>query len=326
MVTGATGFLGGAVARPLVREGYRVRALGRDRAALAALAACGMDARAVALDDGAAMGDACADAHAIVHAGALSSPWGAAADFYRANVVGTSRLFGAARARAAPNARVVYVSSPSVYFRYADQLDVREDTPFPDVTPSPYVATKREAEQLARAEAQEGGNVITLRPRAIFGPGDSSLLPRLLRAASTKRLRVIGDGNTIADLTYIDNVVDAVLLALQASADYAGRCYNITNGEPIRLWDVIATMCAAYGAPLQAGAIPRSFAMAVARGMEATSRTGLTRREPLLTRYSVAVLSYSQTLSIAAAMRDLGYHPRVGMADAITRTVPTPQR
>lgn len=321
VVTGATGFLGGAVARRLARDGYHVRALGRRASALQALVDEGLDARAIALDDVTAMHDACAGAHGIVHAGALSSPWGTTDDFLRANVEGTRCVLDAARQRADAQVRVVHISSPSVYFRYADQLDIPEDLPHPVDAPTPYITTKRAAERLVRTATQEGLSVVGLRPRALFGPGDTSLLPRLLRAARSGRLRVIGDGRTIADLTYIDNAVDAVVCALQTRPTRPAPFYNITNGEPVSLWDVIAEFCAAHGAPLQAGRIPRGVAMTVARAMEFASRSGLSRSEPLLTRYSVAVLSYSQTLSIDAARRELGYAPRVSMRDAIAQTL-----
>lgn len=321
VVTGATGFLGGAVTRRLVADGYRVRALGRNATELAALATLGAEARAVALDDADAMHAACDGAQVIVHAGALSSPWGNADAFERANVNGTRNVLSAARSAAAPNVRVVHVSSPSVYFRFADQLQVTESASQSADAPTPYIRTKRRAEQLVVEAAREGLSVIGLRPRALFGPGDTSLLPRLLRAARSGRLRVIGDGDTVADLTYIDNVVDAVLLAMQAPLVQAAPFYNITNGEPVQLWDVIGEFCAAHGTPLAAGRIPRNVAMTIARAMELASRTGLSRTEPLLTRYSVAVLSYSQTLSIDAARHDLGYEPRVKMRDAIARTL-----
>ena len=309
----------------LAGDGHHVRAIGRRASALADLASLGIETRAVALEDADAVADACANAHAVVHAAALSSPWGNAIDFHRANVTGTQHVLRAAQLRGAPGARVVHISSPSVYFRFADQFDVKEDAPFPRTTPSPYIATKRAAELLVSAAARDGLDVIGLRPRAIFGPGDSSLLPRLLRAAATGRLRVIGDGRTIADLTYIDNVVDAVLLALDAPKDFAGRFYNITNGEPVRLWDVIGELCAAHNTPVQLGTLPRALAMTIAQLMEVAARLRRGAAEPLLTRYSVAVLSYSQTLSIEAAAKDLRYEPRVGMREAIARTLP-PQR
>ncbi len=320
VVTGATGFLGGAVARRLLVDGYRVVALGRREHALSALTALGAETRVATLEDARAIADACAGADAIVHAGALSSPWGRIAEFECANVTGTRNVLAAARSRAAREVRVVHISSPSVYFRFADQLDVREDAAPSQVTPTPYIATKRAAEQLVRDAAQDGLSVVALRPRALFGPGDTSLLPRLLRAARAGRLRVIGDGRTLADLTYIDNVVDAVMGALCANVTRQ-LFYNITNGEPVQLWNVIAQFCEAHGAPLTAGRLPRGAAMALATIMEAAARAIPQRGEPLLTRYSVAVLSYSQTLSIDAARRDLHYAPRVSMADAIARTL-----
>ncbi len=318
VVTGATGFLGGAVVARLHAMGVPVRALGRNASALAALQAGGVDARAVALDDRDAMLTACAEASAILHCGALSAPWGRYADFEAANVHGTAHVLEAARQS---GARVVCISSPSVYFRFLDREMLREDAAQDGDAPTPYITTKRAAERLVNAAVADGVWVVGLRPRALFGPGDTTLLPRLLRAARSGRLRVIGDGKTLADLTYIDNAVDAVLAALNAPVHCRGRWYNITNGEPHRLWEVLSTLCAMLDAPLRSGRIPRSVAMAVATLLERIAARRSDYPEPVLTRYSVAVLSYHQTLDIGAARRDLGYEPRVSMVEGLGRTV-----
>lgn len=318
VVTGATGFLGGAVAARLRAMGVPVRALGRNRAVLAALQAGGVDARSVALDDRDAMLAACADARAILHCGALSSPWGRLADFEAANVRGTAHVLESARQS---GARVVHISSPSVYFRFGDREMLREDAAQDGDAPTPYIATKRAAERLVNAAVVDGVWAIGLRPRALFGPGDTTLLPRVLRAARSGRLRIIGDGQTRADLTYIDNAVDAVLAALDAPDACCGRWYNVTNGEPHRLWEVLGTLCGMLDAPLQSGRIPRGVAMTVATLLERVAARRSGYPEPILTRYGVAVLSYHQTLDIRSAQTELGYQPRVSMFDGLIRTI-----
>jgi nucleoside-diphosphate-sugar epimerase len=206
-----------------------------------------------------------------------------------------------------------------VYFGTSPLLNVREDAPLPKPL-SHYAATKRLAEAaVARAHAA-GLPVISLRPRAIFGPGDNVLLPRLIRQLQTGRLRIIGDGNNVADLTYIDNVLDALLLCADAPAGVLGRTYNITNGETIRLWDMVRRLCAALGYPPPHQHLSQNAALAIAGALEAAYAL-LPGREPPLTRYTVRMLSQDATLDISAARRELGYVPRVSLEDGLQRFV-----
>lgn len=159
---------------------------------------------------------------------------------------------------------------------------------------------------------------VILRPKAIFGPGDTSLLPRLLVAAQSNRLPQIGNGANRVDLTYVDNVVNAILSALERS-EVAGGVYTITNGESPCLWDVIRYVLRELGLNDRLRRVPYAAAYAAAACMEAKS--ALTGREPLLTRYTVAVLGRTQTYDISAARRDLHYTPQVSVANGIERTI-----
>jgi 2-alkyl-3-oxoalkanoate reductase len=159
---------------------------------------------------------------------------------------------------------------------------------------------------------------VIVRPKAIFGPGDAALLPRLISAARQKRLPQIGNGRNLVDLTYVENVVHALLLALDAGAA-VGKTYTITNDEHVPLWDVIQAVLHRLSLPAHLRSIPLSVALAAAALME--MRAARTGKEPLLTRYSAMILGRTQTYDIGAARLDLGYTPCVSVADGIERTL-----
>ena len=159
---------------------------------------------------------------------------------------------------------------------------------------------------------------VILRPKAIFGPGDTSLLPRLIAAAQRNRLPQIGNGANRVDLTYVDNVVHAITLSL-TQAEASGGIYTITNGESPRLWDVIQRVLRELGLNDRLRQVPYHVAYAIAACMEAKS--ALTGREPLLTRYIVAVLGQTQTYDISAARCDLNYAPQVSLEDGLEHTI-----
>lgn len=314
LVTGATGFLGGRLARNLATEGFTVRAIGRRLSVLEELSRRGIETQRVDLRDRDAVAAACAGIDVVVHAGALSAPWGRRSDFFDTNVAGTEHVINGCRRHGV--SRLVHVSSPSVIFDGKDVVDATEDAPFPRRFLSLYSLTKKLAEDAVRGAA--GLETVIIRPKAIFGPGDTTLLPRLLAAGRAGRLPQIGDGTNLVDLTYVDNVVHALRLAI-AQPDAAGRTFTITNGQPVRLWDVIRQMLATAGCSIGRRKIPYPVAYAAAALMEARAR--LTGTEPLLTRYSVAILARTQTYSIDAARRWLGYEPIVTMEEGLNRTL-----
>lgn len=310
VITGATGFLGGALARRLLQQGADVISLGRNETTGASF---GEAFRQVDLNDLPRMIEVMKDASTVFHCGALSSPWGRANDFERANVQGTASVIEACKM--GDVSRLVHVSTPSIYFRHHDGLNIREDATLPEPV-NDYARTKLAAEKLVEAS---GLPAVILRPRAIFGPGDTTILPRLVRAMQAGKLRMIGDGNNLSDLTYIDNAVDALLLAGTASDVVLGKKFNITNGQPVRLWDAIRSVAALLDLKLRPGRIPRTVAMGIATAMEAVCKLGRISREPMLTRYGVGVLTASQTLDISAACLELGYVPAITVEEGLRR-------
>ncbi|HVK05872.1 MAG TPA: NAD-dependent epimerase/dehydratase family protein [Armatimonadaceae bacterium] len=316
LVTGATGFVGSHLVRALLARGNRVCALGRDFGPVADLVAAGAEPLRADLRDREAVVAACAGGvDAVYHVGALSAPWGKRADFEAVNVGGTEAVVEGCRRHGVR--RLVYVSSPSVLFDGRDHEDLTDDAPYPRRFASVYSRTKKEGEDRVNA-ARDALECVILRPKAVFGPGDRALLPRVISAARRRRLPQIGDGRNRVDLTCIDNVVDALLLAADAPAA-VGRTYTITNGEPVLLWDVIRDLLRRLGVPADLPAVPLPAALAAAAVMEATA--AVTGREPTLTRYSALILARTQTHDISAARRDLGYHPRVSVAEGLERAI-----
>lgn len=318
LVTGGTGFLGQHLARGLLAKGHNVRLLGRNFATVGTkrLVADGAEPIEADLRNREAVQAACADVEAVCHVGALSSPWGRRVDFYDINVGGTEAVLAGCLAHGVR--RLVYISSPSVVFDGRDQRLVTEDAPYPRRFPSVYSWTKKLGEDRVRLAAAQGLETVILRPKAIFGPGDQALLPRLIDAARQQRLPQIGDGRNLVDLTYVENVVHAIMLALD-SQSAIGNIYTITNDAHVPLWDVIRLVLERLKLSTDLRRIPLPVALAAAALME--TRASLTGKEPLLTRYSAAILARTQTYDISAAKRDLGYTPRIPIADGIQCTL-----
>jgi nucleoside-diphosphate-sugar epimerase len=318
LVTGGTGFLGWHLTRALLAQGHHVRMMGRDFAAAADLVAAGATPARADLRDREAVLAACAGVEAVCHVGALSAPWGRRADFYAINVGGTQAVLEGCRQHGVR--RLVFVSSPSVVFDGRDQRDLTEAAPYPQRFASVYSLTKKLGEDLvnAAARADTGLRAVILRPKALFGPGDRALLPRLIDAASRRRLPQIGDGSNLVDLTYVENAAHAIALALTAEVP-SGRTYTITNGEHVRLWAAIRAVLRRLALPAELRTVPLPLALAASGLMEL--RAAVTGREPLLTRYSATILARTQTYDIAAARRDLGYVPPVAFAEGMERTL-----
>jgi|GEM_PF-10987 len=313
LVTGATGFTGGVLIRHLgtLLGNDRLIGTGRNPTKLAALATEGFHVEQGDLADADFRPASFQTVDALVHCAALSSPWGPRELFWRENVLATTRLLDQLPACR----RVVYISTPSVYVDFRDRLNVREDEALPKRFVNAYAASKFEAEHVVLARRQT--HRVVLRPRAIIGPGDTTLFPRLLRAHQAGRLRRIGDGRTLSDFVSVRNVAHAVALALASNrSDTDGEVFNLTNGEPQLLWPLIERTLAEVGSTEPLRAIPYGIAQAVATATELVHKT-FKLPEPTLTRYGVSALYHSMTLDISKARDRLGYAPQESTAQTL---------
>jgi nucleoside-diphosphate-sugar epimerase len=313
MVTGATGFLGGHLCRALLDRGGKVLALGRNPIAAEAITKLGASFLPLDLSQADALSKAATGVDCIFHCAALSSPWGRYKEFYETNVTGTRNLLRAAGA--AGVRRFVHVSSPSIYFDFRDRLEISEDDKLPKRQVNAYAQTKLLAEREVDKAFASGLPVITIRPRAIFGPRDTAIIPRLLRANRERFIPTLRGGGALCDMTHVANVVHAMLLCADTSDRNLGDKYNITNGEPVVLQKFLRELFSELGEPYNGKRLPLGATLAAATLSEILHRYLFFGREPALTRYSIGVLAYNQTLDISKANERLGYEPVVSLED-----------
>lgn len=311
LITGATGFLGGTVLRMLQAQGRPMLAQGRNPARLA-----GLGVPVLRWDLTRPLPDIpeLAEVDAVVHCAALSSPFGRLADFHAANVAGTAAVLALAQRLGVR--RFVHISSPSVLFAPRDQLALDETAPLPPPF-TPYARTKAEAEALVLAAT--GLSPVLLRPRGLYGAGDTALLPRLLQAARTRPLPLFRGGRARIDLTHVEDAGAAILAALDAGPEAASQIFHISGGEVLPVTEIASRACARAGVPLRWRRMPLAPALLAAGAMERLAlMTGA--REPAVTRYGLALFAYAQSLDISKARRLLGWSPRIPFAEGLERS------
>jgi nucleoside-diphosphate-sugar epimerase len=165
-----------------------------------------------------------------------------------------------------------------------------------------------------------------LRPHLIWGPGDQHLLPRLVDRARKGQLRQVGDGQNLIDAVFVENAAAAHLFAadrLAPGAAVCGKAYFISNGEPVNCWDWINELLALYGVPPIRSRVPYRVAYAAGAALEGLWTLLGRTDEPRMTRFLAAQLATSHYFDISAARRDLGYEPRISMAEGLKRLAAT---
>ena len=172
----------------------------------------------------------------VVHAGALSSAWGAYKDFHEANVLGTINMLKACTIHGVK--RLVFISSPSIYTSKIDRLNIIEEDLDLNSQLSYYIQTKLIAEKVIRQWSKGGFQKVIIRPRGLFGIGDTSVIPRLMRANAKSGLPLFNNGDNLVDITYVENAAHSIFLAMTVDG-IDGGIYNITNGQPMTFKSIL---------------------------------------------------------------------------------------
>ncbi|MFQ5457388.1 MAG: NAD-dependent epimerase/dehydratase family protein [Myxococcota bacterium] len=316
LVTGGTGFLGGHLAERLVSRGDKVRALVRSTSDTTLLRGLGVELAQGDITDPASLREAARGIEIVYHAAALASDWGSYAQFHRVNAEGTGHVIDACRDQGVR--RLVHVSTQSVVFAFDDHLGTDESRPIPARHRDPYSATKAEAEKMVLAA--HGGDLFTtaLRPHIIWGPRDTTVLPRIEALARRKQLVLVGGGQVRTSLSYVDNVIDALLLCAERDAA-GGEAFFAVDREPVTISDFVSGLCEAVGAPPPSGSIPYGVAFSVATVLEWIWRLLRKQSPPPISRYGVAVMGRNTVFSREKARRLLDYTPAVGFEEGMRR-------
>lgn len=313
LITGATGFLGGYAVQEFLAHGYKVVAHGRNPGALERLRGMGA---AIVPGELAQLARLQLPVDIVVHAAALSSPWGKWADFEESNVSGTRHAAEFVERNGVP--RLVFVSSPSIYADKGDKLGIREDHPVRSRPLSSYIRSKIAAEALL-LEAHRAGRVpelLTIRPRGLIGAGDTSVAPRLLQAYKKVGVPLFGGGRNLVELTAVENAALALRLAAEAP-NAKGQVYNITNGQPRPFKELLEILFRDLGLPPKYLRANAAVFYALGGLLEGICRVLPANPEPPLSRYMVSTIAYSQTLDITLARKDLGYEAVVDVEHAL---------
>ena len=307
LVTGATGGLGQALCAALRHQGRAVRATGRSLKVGRHLQAIGCEF--VAADLAAPIvPELTQEVGTVFHLAALSKPWGSKREFEAINVQATENLLAAARNSGCRT--FIYASTPSIFTTGRDQLNITEDDPVAAPMSNYYANTKYRAERIVLAAHDPAFATAALRPRAIVGPHDTVLLPRLLRAARRGFMPLPRDGEALIEITDVRDVVSAFLAAEDRISDASGCAFNVSGGHPLKLKRLLEIVFDELGLSVRRIRLPGLALHAVAGLLEAICAKLPGQPEPLLTRYMAHTLTFSQTLNIERARRVLGWQPR----------------
>jgi nucleoside-diphosphate-sugar epimerase len=234
LITGAGGFLGTYIARDLKALGYEVHSFSRKSYShLDDLGVIQFQGDLANYND---IESALQGMDAVIHTASMVGMWGRYSDFYRSNVVGTENIISACQKLGV--SKCVYTSTPSVAFGKDPLYGVDESVGYPKKYFSIYAETKAIAEQKILAANSPTFSTMALRPHLIFGPGDQNLIPRVVEAAKKGKIKIVGTGKNLVDVTYVENASLAHTMALEKlspDAAIAGNAYFLGQG-PIRLW------------------------------------------------------------------------------------------
>ncbi len=312
LVTGASGFLGRAVAAELAATGHAVRTFQRRPSGVA-----GVEDVLGSVTSRGDIDRAIDGMDAVVHLAAKVSMAGDPTEFRRVNEGGTRAMLEAARA--AGVSRFVFVSSPSVAHSGssimgddalpADPLHARGD----------YARTKAVAELMVLAADSPGFSVVAVRPHLVWGPGDTQLIARIVDRARRGRLPLLDHGAALIDTTYVDNAASAISAALERADAVHGQAFVVTNGEPRPVAELLAGICAAAGVPAPAWRVPAAVAHGGGSLIEALWRVSPGEDEPPMTRFLAEQLSTAHWFDQRRTRAELQWEPAVTLDEGLRR-------
>jgi nucleoside-diphosphate-sugar epimerase len=310
-VTGASGFVGGVAVEHLVAKGHHVRAMSRGERSDRRIERLGAEPVRCDLEN--VRREDLGDVEAVVHAAAFVEDWGPREAYVAINVEGTRRMLEAAQRAGAR--RFVHIGTEAAIVHGQDIDGADEEYPLAPDSPYPYCATKAQAERLVRDASRGAFETIVLRPRFVWGPGDTTLLPAIEQMASTGQWRWIDGGRARTSTTHVDNLVHAIDLALTEGEP--GEAYFVLDDGDLTMREMITSMAAARGVALPDKSIPGWLAAAIGWSAEATWRALRLKGKPPLTRHAAMVMSRACVLTDAKARRVLGYAPVVSRPDGL---------
>jgi len=307
-ITGGSGFVGGVLIRALKARGDRVVCLARSDKAEAAVRDAGADDVARGdLSDTDAMKAGMSGCDVVFHSAAVVTDWGDPKLFDAVNIEGTANTLQAARGAGVK--RFVHVSTEAVLVGGKPLIDVDETRDYPKKPLGLYPRTKGAAERLVREANGDELTTVIMRPRFIWGAGDTTLLPQLIDAVETGKFRWVAGGHYLTSTCHVDNVVEGLLLG--ADKGKGGETYFLTDGEPQDFREFISAMLATQNVDAGAKKVPRWVVKASAWTLEGVWKLFRVKRPPPITRTAVRLVGEQVTVVDTKARDELGYRAKV---------------
>lgn len=322
LITGGGGFLGRYIARDLLNLGYEVFSFSRSKHPQ--LDSLGVTQIAGDLGNYQDVENACMGMDAVIHTASQVGMWGRYSDFYRTNVTGTENIIKACHKWRIK--KCVYTSTPSVAFGEESLCGVDESVEMPSRYLSMYAETKAIAEKMMIMANCGTLSTVAIRPHLIFGPGDLNLVPRVLEAARLGKLKIVGDGENLVDVTYVENASLAHVMALEKlspESPIAGKAYFLGQG-PLKLWDFTNELLKRSGELPITKKIPFKVAYFVGFLIEMILKlSGKFNIHPPMTRFVALQLGKSHYYSHKNIERDLGFEPKYTIEEGLDKLFET---
>ena len=316
-VTGAGGFLGEAICRFLCSAGIQVTGFARSK--YPALEKMGVTMIQGDIESIAQLKSAMQGCDLVFHVASKAGVWGSKSDYFKPNVDGTKNIIDACKFLGIN--RLIYTSTPSVTFSGVDENGIDESTPYAPNFLNYYAESKAIAEAIVIKENSATLKTVAIRPHLIWGPNDPHLVPRVIDRAKRGRLKLVGTQDKQVDTIYIDNAAYAHILAAinlsQPESTCAGKCYFVSNDQPITMENMLNKILASANLPPVTKRVPALIAYIVGAMLEKIYLWLGKTQEPILTRFVARQLSTSHYFDISAAKADLGYQPLVSIDEGM---------
>jgi acetylornithine/succinyldiaminopimelate/putrescine aminotransferase/nucleoside-diphosphate-sugar epimerase len=318
LVTGATGFIGGHLTERLVADGFQVRCLARPSSDTSLLEGLGVEIAVGDLTSARSLARAARGCRYVFHCGALVSDWATTQEITQVNVQGTRNLLRASSEASVE--RFVYFSSTDVY-GYPGHKAV-DETFAGNGFANWYSQTKRAAElEVRRADRLRP---VVLRPATVYGPRSTDVVGEIARGIRNGNMLLVDRGRAIAGLCYVENLVDAAVLAVRHD-DAPGQAFNITDGLGVTWKEFTDGLARGLGCDEVRWSMPywlaHGIGFSLEHGYRALRRTTRLTSPPLLSRQAVHVMGRNQDFSNRKAREVLGWEPRVDYSAGLAATL-----
>ncbi|MCF8060682.1 MAG: NAD(P)-dependent oxidoreductase [Bacteriovoracaceae bacterium] len=316
LVTGASGFIGNRLCHELSDAQFSVVATGRSPSCSDLPQNC--EYFSGELNSSEFLKKILINVDAIVHCAGKAGTWGPYEEFFEANVTLTKDLIE--EAKRAHVKRFIHLSSPSIFFQFRDQYQLKENE-LSKTFINAYAKTKFLSEEVVSDAHGSEFLTMCLRPRGVIGAGDGNWLPRIIQLYDDRKLIIPGSGKNQTDFTSCKNLIELIRKCLEGPDEYYGETYNISNDEPYELWKFITKAMSALNKKRPIKRLPLGLLMAFARISEFLAKLLKKKEEPKLLPIKIGIAAFSMTLNVEKAKSVLGYRPTQSTSEALDEFV-----